>query len=421
MTEIVLIGYGDGHGHVMETGMEKRNHSAIILLTRLAALGNLPETSARPRIRKLEDKQVIFGYRYHSKRSLSCPRFQDTRVHREHREGCPLCVPCALCGFLPVACNLPQLRHYSPVPYKKYLFTILFTFSFFAAPAYACPLIGGLVDYNCDGKHQISIAGDSIVFGTGDTLNNNRGGYVLRLKQGFKTSQVYGFGYPGITTANLLSYYKRLFLKKPKGVEATQLGRSDIVILDVGRNDYFNRNSSTLTATTIKRLTSFLSSELEKRFGSSPLFVTTILPLTRREIDLGFIQQVNMVLLKIRGRNLPAFLRFDKLNTALLSSDGLHPTSAGYNVLANIAAEYITGEAQVRSKAQRKDVDQDGIYDLFEKTKFKTSPKKPDTDDDGLKDGEEVFTYETDAVDADTDGDGVSDEAEVEQGTNPKG
>jgi len=304
--------------------------------------------------------------------------------------------------------------------YIKYLLSGLFLVSFIVTTAHACPLIDGLVDYNCDGKHQISVTGDSVVYGTGDTLNDNHGGYVLRLKRAFKSSNVLNFGYPGITTNHLLSYYKKLFLKKPRDQQVTQLGNSDIIIIDVGRNDYFNRNSSTLTATTIKRLTLFLSTELQKKFGTSPLFVTTILPLTNREIDLGFIKQVNMVLLKIRGQSFPAFLRFDKLDPALLSEDGLHPTSAGYDVLGGIASKYITGEAQIRSKKARKDNDTDGIYDIFERKKFNTSPSVSDTDADGLKDGEEVFTYTTDPVNADTDGDGVTDGLEVEQGTDPK-
>lgn len=287
------------------------------------------------------------------------------------------------------------------------------------ASAHACPLVEGLVDYNCDRKHQISVVGDSIVFGTGDTANGNQGGYVLRLQRAFKSSEVFNFGYPGITTNRLLAYYKQQFLKNSKGDEIKALGNSDIIIIDVGRNDYFNRNSSATTANTIKRLTTFLSTELEKKFGTSPLFVTTILPLTNREIDLGFIKQVNMVLLKIRNQTFPAFLRFDKLNPALLSSDELHPTSAGYAVLGNIASKYIRGEAQTRSKKARKDADKDGIYDVFEKSKFETLPKTSDTDGDGLLDGEEVFSYETDPRNPDTDGDGGSDGFEVQQSTDP--
>lgn len=283
----------------------------------------------------------------------------------------------------------------------------------------ACPLVNKLIDFNCDGEHRVSVIGDSIVFGTGDERNQGQGGYVLRLQSAFPDSTVNGFGYPGITTNRLLAYYKNLFAKEPCGKEITQLGKSDIIIIDIGRNDYFNRNSSTLTANTIKRLTLYLSTELEKRYGTAPLFVSTILPLTRREIDLGFIKQVNMVLLRIRGKSFPAFLKFDTLSPALLGTDGLHPTSAGYDVLAGIAKKYIAGPAQTRSKSLRKDADKDSVYDIFEKLKFKTSPKKSDSDEDGLEDGAEIFTHKTDPINADTDGDGIADGIEVSQGSDP--
>ncbi len=283
----------------------------------------------------------------------------------------------------------------------------------------ACPVKDKLIDFNCDGEHLISVIGDSIVFGTGDERNGGQGGYVLRLQNAFPDSTVSGFGYPGITTNRLLGYYKNLFRREPRGKEITQLGRSDIIIIDIGRNDYFNRNSSTLTANTIKRLTLYLSTELEKRFGTAPLFVSTILPLTRREIDLGFIKQVNMVLLRIRGRSFPAFLKFDTLSPALLGTDGLHPTSDGYDVLAGIATSYITGPAQSRSKSLRRDLDKDGVYDIFERLRFKTSPKKSDTDEDGLTDGDEIFTHKTDPLALDSDGDGIDDGTEITQGSNP--
>lgn len=296
----------------------------------------------------------------------------------------------------------------------------LLAFVLFSARAHACPLIDGLVDYNCDGKHVISVTGDSVVFGVGDLANGNQGGYVLRMSRAFKSSEVLNFGYPGITTNHLLSYYKRLFAKSPNSEQAVKLGNSDIVIIDVGRNDYYNRNSSATTAQSIKRLTTYLSSEIQKRFGTSPLFVVAVLPPTRRELDLNFIRQVNMVMLKIRGQNFPAYLRFDTLSAALLAKDGLHPSSRGYDVLGNIVIKYIKGEAQTRSKKVRKDLDRDGIYDVFEKTDFNTSPDLADSDADGLKDGDEEFVYGTDPVNPDTDGDGVNDGIEVEQGRDPK-
>ncbi len=287
-------------------------------------------------------------------------------------------------------------------------------------PAFACPLIGELIDFNCDGRHTITATGDSIVFGVGDELHENRGGYMQRLETLFPTSELHSLGYPGITTAQLLRFYKRLFKTRPEGPEALSIGTADILIIDVGRNDYFNRNSSTLTVTTIRRLVSFLTTETKKRFGFSPLIVTTILTPTAREFDKGFVEQVNMVALKTRtNKYLPAYLRFDLMSPALLSDDGLHPSSAGFDLLGILAEEYIRDDAQRRSSALRRDGDNDGIFDLFEKIRYGTSTQLADSDGDLLSDGEEVFKYGTDPRATDTDRDGMDDQTEIQNGSDP--
>jgi lysophospholipase L1-like esterase len=290
----------------------------------------------------------------------------------------------------------------------------------FCRIALACPLINGLVDFNCDGRHTITGTGDSIVYGIGDELHENQGGYMQRLGTLFPSSVVHNLGYPGITTAQILRFYKRLFRKRPESAEALNVGTADILIIDVGRNDYFNRNSSGLTVATIKRLVAFLEAETKKRFGTSPLIVTTILIPSAREFDQGFIEQVNMIALKTRSKkHLPAYLRFDLMSPTLLSEDGLHPSSAGFDLLGKLAEEYILDDAQRRASALRRDRDRDGIYDLFEKIRYGTSTTLADSDNDLLNDGDEVFTHKTDPLAADTDGDGVDDHTEIESGTDP--
>jgi len=58
-----------------------------------------------------------------------------------------------------------------------------------ASCAFACPRIGELIDYNCDGEHRIAITGDSIAYGiTGQHEgedDNYSGGYVERLAERF--------------------------------------------------------------------------------------------------------------------------------------------------------------------------------------------------------------------------------------------
>lgn len=240
------------------------------------------------------------------------------------------------------------------------------------------------------------------------------------MKKLLSSTTVYDQGIPGITSARLLAYYKQLFVKKPKSSLIKQLGTADILIIDVGRNDYFNRNPAALTVTTIKRLVKYLNTELKKRFGSAPLIVQTVLTPSNRQFDVAFITAINTALLKKRSNALPAYLRFDLLDPTLLSPDGLHPSSAGYDVLANLALEYVADGAQSRSAALRPDRDRDGIYDLFEKIKFSTLPRRADSDGDGVKDGLEVFTYRTNPNDPDTDGDGVDDKTEILAGTNPR-
>jgi hypothetical protein len=154
--------------------------------------------------------------------------------------------------------------------------------------------------------------------------------------------------------------------------------------------------------------------------GTAPLIVVAGLTPTARLFDAEFIADVNAIFLLKRSNTLPAFLRFDLMDPVLLSEDGLHPSSAGYDVLSMLADEYIHDDAQERAKAARVDVDDDGIFDAFEKLKYGTSPSLSDTDGDGLKDGAEVFRHKTNPLLADTDGDGMIDRQEILQGTDPR-
>jgi lysophospholipase L1-like esterase len=307
------------------------------------------------------------------------------------------------------------------LPYSALLFLVAsVTILGSGRPAFACPLIEGLIDFNCDGRHTITGTGDSIVFGVGDELHEGRGGYMQRLETLFPGSEVNNLGYPGIKTAQLLRFYKRLFKKRPDSAEALAVGNADILIIDVGRNDFFNRKSSRLTVATTQRLVSFLTTETKKLFGVSPLLVTTILTPSTRGFQKGFIEQVNMIALKLRSqKRLPAYLRFDLMSPTLVSEDGLHPSSAGFDLLGFLAEEYIRDEAQERSSALRRDQDGDGIFDLFEKLRYATSPQLADTDGDLLSDGQEVFSYGTNPLAADTDGDGMDDHFEIENGSDP--
>lgn len=262
----------------------------------------------------------------------------------------------------------------------------------------ACPKIRGLIDFNCDRKIQIVGIGDSIVYGVGDEDYDGKGGYMTRLRSVFPKTNIYKEGFPGITVARLLGFYKTLFRRAPNNPLIKKIGNADILLIDVGRNDYFNRNPSSLTVDTLRIMTEYLTRKLKKKFKTVPLIVGAELIPSAREFDMDFINAINSSLFMKRSGSFPFYLRFDLLDPLLLGEDGIHPTSGGYAQMTEFAAEYIRDDAQVRSEAERIDRDNDGIYDIFEKSKFGTNPRVADTDGDGILDGDEVFVFRTDPM-----------------------
>ena len=298
--------------------------------------------------------------------------------------------------------------------------TALATLSCFQQSATACPTIDNLVDYNCDQQHKIAIAGDSIVKGVGDEVNENDGGYVLRLSNFFKSSTIGNLGVAGVTSGRLLRLFKRNLTKRRSGTTQERSVNSDLLIIDVGRNDYWENWSPSITVRNIRRLVKFLRKELGTSGISEPFIaVTTLIP-TSRSFQRPFIDEVNKLLLEQKSKALPVYIRLDKLSSGILSEDGLHPSSNGYNIITKKVRRSINKRLQKLSLKSRIDTDSDGIYDYFEAgVRFQTDPTLLDTDLDELSDGEEIFDYLTDPSEADTDGDNSKDGEEVICGTDP--
>jgi lysophospholipase L1-like esterase len=280
----------------------------------------------------------------------------------------------------------------------------------------ACPLIGGLVDYNCDGRHKVVATGDSFVSGIGDDEIDPKigGGYMVRLQEHFPESDFTKVGFPGINAQRLLKFYRQLVATDLNSKIGKRIAAADVLILDFGRNGYFSQETPEYTVTAIRRLAALIQESFQERFQYAPLIVISTLAPTTRAYQRTYIAHVNDTLLVLKDKGiLPALLRFDQLNPDKISSDGLHPSPAGHAGLARIAAEYLANEGVTRSLKGRKDADADGVFDLFERAKFRTKLKVADTDGDGLLDGEEIFVYKTSPLTIDSDGDGISDFDEV--------
>lgn len=279
--------------------------------------------------------------------------------------------------------------------------------------AAACPLIEGMVDYNCDGEIRIVAVGDSIVFGRGDLENGNSGGWVLRLPPllARDTAKVktFNLGFPGISSTRLLQKLSLDYHRTRSKVRRKSTG-ADIVIVSVGVNDFFEEGMDPgMTVRNIRRIVSLVRREVGRISSATPYVIVAKPTPTTRGYQAPYLADIGTLLARYRSFALPSYLRFDLMNPLYVSVDGLHPFATGYDELAHIAADFLLGDAQNAMKSARPDSDKDGVYDYFERTVFLTDPKEKDSDGDGLKDGEEIFTLRTDPLLTDTDGDGIID------------
>ncbi|MCB0317562.1 MAG: SGNH/GDSL hydrolase family protein, partial [Bdellovibrionales bacterium] len=261
----------------------------------------------------------------------------------------------------------------------------------------ACPLVNEFIDYNCDQTLKISFTGDSFVNGVGDS--RRRGGYVGRIRNKIDYIKFTETGVNGVTPSELRRKFLRYFSRKRATYKRTI--NSDIVIIDVGRNSYWDNESPGRVVRDIKRLVKTLKNLLtEEQADLEPkIFVATLMP-TKRSFQASFIKSVNNILLKRRNFNtLPVFLRFDRLAVRNIGSDGLHPTSRGYRRAANKLKRFLTNKAQRNMARTRVDNDLDGIFDYFETSRYQTDPFLADTDQDTVLDGQEVFYDQTNPLD----------------------
>lgn len=217
----------------------------------------------------------------------------------------------------------------------------------------SCPAIDSLFDLTCDGTLKIAIIGDSFVKGVGDSPMD-RGGYVARLAESFPNASLVNLGVPGITSEQLYRNYKTMFDRGSHGSTWTALQHADIVIIDVGRNDYWAQNPAAEVARNVKRLVRLIRVHLaEDPNYPAPAFGVTRLAPTNRSFQRGFINAVNQEFLKLKSSTFPVEVRADTMNPKHLRRDGLHPSSRGYDDLVLIFADWITGQAQTQCQTLR--------------------------------------------------------------------
>lgn len=283
-------------------------------------------------------------------------------------------------------------------------FLLTFILILLANISVACPNVSNhqLIDVNCDGKLKISFFGDSVVRGTGDEVFDGLGGYPKRMNNFIPNIKAINLGVPGITTEQLLHRIKRneissLFpLKKAKN--------SDIVIIDVGRNDFWTRTIYPEgTWRNIRRIVTEVRLRLANEYGIQPhVFVARMFPVDpefepKRIIQKPFLDALNRLLRTRAGHRVPGYINFEQLQDIDLNIDGLHPTSLGYKMMAEFLSNFLVTEGNQYISATRPDTDGDGMYDLFENLAG-TDINLADTDGDGLDDFTESYITLTDPL-----------------------
>jgi hypothetical protein len=141
------------------------------------------------------------------------------------------------------------------------------------------------------------------------------------------------------------------------------------------------------TLRNLKRISALIKSRVLTTVETAPLIVTAVLMLPNRGSQGPWVKELNTLIAKTHTEATPADLHFDQVSKRLLSADQIHPTPKGYTALATTFVKYILLRLPTYQRALRADLDQDGLYDIFERSRFGTDPTKKDTDGDGVADG----------------------------------
>lgn len=222
-------------------------------------------------------------------------------------------------------------------------FAFLYTREIYAQD---CPKVGRYHDRNCDGEIRIVFTGDSLVFGIGDSANKNKGGYVLRVGKKLKGVIVDNLGVPGIASDELLALIEAGFSDSPTKKEkafADAILKADVVVIDLGRNDYFREDRERTIEETfgyLRDINSYIKKAVSDNDAVAPYVVQAVLMQPNRTDQGIYIKALNSLIFRSNSSNFPADLRFDSVSKRLLSSDQIHPTPKGYDAIARVFVQY---------------------------------------------------------------------------------
>ncbi len=235
---------------------------------------------------------------------------------------------------------------------------------------------------NCDSSVRAVFLGDSIVSGAGDTKNNERGGYVKRLGNRYRNLHVTNVGKYGYTTARLLDLVRAAF--RENNNTAIAFKRADLIMLDAGRNDCKTHKNAIRAVSTLESIVSLLQAKT-----NAYVVIATNAPTTVTQCHRNIVRAINQRLLAKNSARFPVRIRFDALPTSILSSDKIHPSSAGYDRMSRTVSTYFERALPRDTQSRRLDSDGDLLTDWCEANIFGTDGTSADTDNDTVSDNDE--------------------------------
>lgn len=230
-------------------------------------------------------------------------------------------------------------------PYSNLISTLLIlliSLCLISANAIAQSCDSGLaLDWNCDGKQKVTVLGDSFVAGIGDSSIKTLHGYIGRTQKALPRIDIDGFGTKGQQTSQLLTQLKAAFNSEKSSSLLESLLLSDIVILDIGRNDRWLRGLPSVALKNLGDIRRLIKSSVEERTGVAPVVVIAVMMLPNRGDQGPWVKELDQLIFKSHSLNFPANLRFDLVSKRLIGSDQIHPTSRGYAALSKTFVYYL--------------------------------------------------------------------------------
>jgi lysophospholipase L1-like esterase len=265
-----------------------------------------------------------------------------------------------------------------------------------ASVCFACPPRNGVPDFNSDGEVRVVVMGDSIPFGFGDTLNGNKGGYVLRAARQLPAVTFVNFARRGLFTRDLVGQLNKALNLGRNEAMRTELLQADVVIFDLGRNDRWFFGLPSAAYRNLKRARTMIQRGVTERGALAPLVVTAVMMLPNRGAQAPWVTALNTLIAKSNTLAAPCDLHFDEVSKRLLGPDMIHPTSAGYAALSAVLVSYLKKVLPAKVAKLHPDTDGDTLPDVIETQYLGTSPNLTDSDGDGISDGEEVCSLKSD-------------------------